>query len=79
MKARPAGFLRARSSNFWPRSIRNYMQLRIKMQRGSQGNAGPGGAAPQDYLIALPLLPLNLGQQQFFPARGAVDVSGERR
>jgi hypothetical protein len=35
-------------------------------------------SARKTTFLALPLLALNLGQQQFFPARGAVDVAGPR-
>jgi len=33
---------------------------------------GKGRIGPEDYLLALRLLPLDLGQQQSFPAVGAV-------
>ena len=45
-------------------------------QRRVEFRLGKGGGGAEDYLLALLLLPLNLGQQQFFPALGAVDVAG---
>jgi hypothetical protein len=38
-----------------------------------------GRLGAEDYLLALPLLPINLRQQQFFPALGGVDVAGAER
>jgi hypothetical protein len=49
---------------------------RPRFHRLVDSRLGDGRAGAEDYLIALTLLPLNLGQQQFFPARGAVDVAG---
>ena len=37
---------------------------------------GKGGVAPEGHLFALRLLPLDLGQQQFLPVVGAVDIAG---
>jgi len=34
---------------------------------------GKGGVGPEHHLLALLLLPIDLRQQQFFPAVGAVD------
>jgi hypothetical protein len=37
---------------------------------------GEGGIASEGHLFALRLLPVDLGQQQFLPALGAMDVAG---
>jgi len=37
---------------------------------------GKGRIGPEDYLLAQRLLAFNLGQQQFLPAVGAMDVAG---
>jgi hypothetical protein len=45
-------------------------------QRLVQLRLGKGRSGAEDYLLALRLLPLNLGQQQFLLALGTVDVAG---
>src|SRR5271167_2074998 len=46
-------------------------------QRLVELRLGKGGVTTEDHLLALRrLLPLDLGQQQFFPAVGAVNVAG---
>ncbi len=37
---------------------------------------GKSGVASEGYLFSLRLLPIDLGQQQFLPAVGAMDVAG---
>jgi len=45
-------------------------------QRRVHLRLGKGRIGPKNYLLAQRLLALNLGQQQFFPAVGAMDVAG---
>ena len=44
-------------------------------QRRVEFRLGKGCVGAEDYLLALLLLALDLGQQQFLPALGAVDVA----
>jgi hypothetical protein len=45
-------------------------------QRLVELRLGKGGVAAEGHFFALRLLSLDLGQQQFFPAVGAVNVAG---
>jgi len=45
-------------------------------ERFVQLRLGKGRIGPKDYLLAQRLLAFNLGQQQFLPAGGAMDVAG---
>jgi len=45
-------------------------------QRFVQFRLGKGRIGPEHHLLALRLKLVDLGQQQFFPALGAVDVAG---
>ena len=45
-------------------------------QRLVELRLGKGRVTTEDHLLAPRLLPLDLGQQQFFPTVGAVDVAG---
>jgi len=46
-------------------------------QRRVEFRLGKSGVGAEDDLLALLLLPLNLGQQQFFPALGTLLAEGE--
>jgi Transposase DDE domain group 1 len=73
----------------WPGQQLDNVPLQVVVERKANGvlhvplfqrlvefRLGEGHVGAEDYLLALPLLALNLGQQQLFPARGAVDVAG---
>ena len=72
----------------WPRQQLRDVPLQIVVRRNAdrilhlpffqrlvQLRLGKGRIGAEDYLLAQPLLAFNLGQQQFLPALGTVDVA----